>query len=45
MPPLDADYAQWNVPKRLQDDIGVGNGTIFGRNAEGLKMEQFRICW
>ena len=45
MPPAEKDYAQWNVPEFLKDDVRLGNEAIFGEKADALEMEQFRICW
>ncbi|KAH7136255.1 FAD dependent oxidoreductase [Dactylonectria macrodidyma] len=45
MPPQEADYAQWNVPKALQDDVRFANPVIFGEQGKDFPMDQFRICW
>jgi hypothetical protein len=45
MPPQEADYAQWEVPEALKEDVRFASQAIFGNKGEGLKLEQFRICW
>jgi hypothetical protein len=45
MPPLKSDYAQWDVPLTLKDDVRRGPESMFGRNKVNQELEKFRICW
>ena len=45
MPPPERDYAQWKVPKQLQEDISYANHVFYGRKGATWKMEKHRICW
>ncbi|KAH6988243.1 FAD dependent oxidoreductase [Ilyonectria sp. MPI-CAGE-AT-0026] len=45
MPPDKADYAQWDVPQLLKDDVRFANHCIFGEQGKDFPMDQFRICW
>jgi len=45
MPPSEPEYAQWDVPECLKDDVRTGNSSFFGKNADPLEMEHFRLCW
>ena len=44
-PPAKADYAQWNVPLSLQDDVSFANKVTFGERGQKWQLEQHRICW
>ncbi|KAK7752538.1 hypothetical protein SLS62_005506 [Diatrype stigma] len=44
-PPPESDYAQWNVPEPLKEDISFANKVTFGKKGESWKIEQHRICW
>lgn len=44
-PPPESDYAQWNVPEPLKEDISFANKVTFGSKGESWKIEQHRICW
>ena len=44
-PPAQADYAQWDVPPSLQDDVGFANKVTFGERGQKWQLEQHRICW
>ncbi len=44
-PPAGSDYAQWDVPAGLTEDVRIANEAIFGKNTNTLAMEKFRICW
>ncbi|OIW33080.1 FAD dependent oxidoreductase [Coniochaeta ligniaria NRRL 30616] len=44
--PMQRDYAQWEVSPALQDDVHWALRSLFGeKKADGLKMENYRICW
>jgi hypothetical protein len=45
MPPPQQDYAQWNVPPKLKEDIDHANKVFYGKNGATWKMEKHRICW
>jgi len=46
MPPMQSDYAQWDVPLRLKDDVRQAPKSLFGTKDLGtLELEKFRICW
>lgn len=45
MPPAQSDYAQWDVPLALKDDVRRGPKSIFGRKHLTQDLEKFRICW
>ena len=45
MPPPEQDYGQWNVSRRLKEDIGFANKVFYGRKGAKWKMEKHRICW
>jgi hypothetical protein len=45
MPPIQSDYAQWDVPLVLKDDVRRGPESIFGKNQFSQELEKFRICW
>lgn len=44
-PPMQRDYAQWEVSPVLQDDVHWALRSLFGEKKAGLKMENYRICW
>jgi hypothetical protein len=44
-PPDKPNYAQWDVPEVLKDDVRFAHQAIFGKKAEGIKADTFRICW
>ncbi|KAI1333261.1 FAD dependent oxidoreductase [Xylariaceae sp. FL0255] len=44
-PPAERKYAQWDVSKRLKDDIKHANKVFYGRKTANWKLEKFRICW
>ncbi|KAL4993032.1 FAD dependent oxidoreductase [Aspergillus recurvatus] len=44
-PPTDNDYAQWNVSRRLQDDVRYSARMFYGAPTATWEMEKFRICW
>ncbi|RYO85563.1 hypothetical protein DL766_007542 [Monosporascus sp. MC13-8B] len=44
-PPPARDYAQWDVPGSLKEDVSFANKATFGRQGESWKIEQHRICW
>ena len=45
MPPPEPDYAQWDVPLKLKDDVRRGPESMFGRKKFDQELEKFRICW
>jgi glycine/D-amino acid oxidase-like deaminating enzyme len=45
MPPPEPDYAQWNVPEKLREDIRHANHVFYGKKSADWKMEKHRICW
>lgn len=45
MPPSHEDYAQWDVPPVLKDDVRRGSESILGKKQLHQDLEQFRICW
>ena len=45
MPPLQPDYAQWDVSDVLKDDVRWGLKSLFGEKHSSLPIENFRICW
>lgn len=45
MPPAEPDYAQWNVPAKLKEDIDHANQVFYGQKGAGWKIEKYRICW
>jgi hypothetical protein len=45
MPPAEVDYAQWNVPKKLQEDIDYANHVFYGKKGANWPMKKYRICW
>ncbi|KAI1779206.1 FAD dependent oxidoreductase [Hypoxylon cercidicola] len=44
-PPAAADYAQWEVPDALVQDVEFANKVTFGKRGENWKITQHRICW
>lgn len=44
-PPDEADQAQHDVPKRLQDECYRVVKGIYSELAEDLKFDSFRMCW
>ncbi|KAG5952882.1 hypothetical protein E4U53_007642 [Claviceps sorghi] len=44
-PPAEADYAQWNISKKLKEDILQVSRVFYGREASTWKLEKHRICW
>jgi hypothetical protein len=45
MPPMKSDYAQWDVPLALKDDVRQAPKSVFGRKDFTQELEKFRICW
>ena len=43
MPPPKSDYAQWEVPRKLKDDIVHAKEVFYGDT--DWKLEKHRICW
>ncbi|KAG6001105.1 hypothetical protein E4U21_004678 [Claviceps maximensis] len=44
-PPAQADYAQWEISKKLKDDILSVSSVFYGRKASTWNLEKHRICW
>ncbi|KAK3316793.1 FAD dependent oxidoreductase [Apodospora peruviana] len=44
-PPQRPDYAQWDVPQVLRDDVGWALRSVFGESEATRPMEHYRICW
>ncbi|KAK2040029.1 FAD dependent oxidoreductase [Colletotrichum somersetense] len=44
-PPPASDYAQFDVPKALRDDVDFASKSLFGKASAGFKNENYRICW
>ena len=45
-PPLEQkDEGQSNVPKGLRDEIQTVMKGIWGRQADGMAIDSYRICW
>ncbi|KAG6013624.1 hypothetical protein E4U43_007193 [Claviceps pusilla] len=44
-PPAEADYAQWEISKKLKQDILDVSTVFYGREASTWKLEKHRICW
>ncbi|KAK1981877.1 FAD dependent oxidoreductase [Colletotrichum cereale] len=44
-PPPAPDYAQFDVPKTLRDDVDFAGESLFGKGSAGFKNENYRICW
>ncbi|KAJ8131994.1 hypothetical protein O1611_g1635 [Lasiodiplodia mahajangana] len=44
-PPPKPDYGQWEVSKRLKDDIKHANHVFYGKKTADWKLEKHRICW
>ncbi|KAH9225029.1 FAD dependent oxidoreductase [Leptodontidium sp. 2 PMI_412] len=45
VPPSQPDYAQWEVPLALKDDVRQGPESMFGKKQLHQDLEAFRICW
>jgi hypothetical protein len=44
-PPDEPDYAEWDVPDSLKDDIRFAGKVTAGKKGESWDLEQHRICW
>ncbi|KAH0841542.1 sarcosine oxidase [Fonsecaea pedrosoi] len=44
-PPAQPDYAQWNVSRKLKEDIDYANKVFYGKNGANWTLEKHRICW
>ncbi|KAG8625120.1 hypothetical protein KVT40_006871 [Elsinoe batatas] len=44
-PPAASDYGQWNVTKKMQQDIAQANHIFYGKKTSNWKFEKFRVCW
>ncbi|KIW29988.1 uncharacterized protein PV07_05770 [Cladophialophora immunda] len=44
-PPATQDYSQWNVSRKLKEDIDYANKVFYGKNGANWTMEKHRICW
>lgn len=45
MPPAQPDYAQWQISRRLKQDIDHARDVFYGKKSEAWNMEKHRICW
>jgi hypothetical protein len=45
MPPSQSDYAEWDVPQALKEDVMWAPKSLFGRKQISQELEKFRICW
>ncbi|KAF4550433.1 FAD dependent oxidoreductase-like protein 4 [Elsinoe fawcettii] len=44
-PPAAQDYGQWDVSKKLKEDIAHANNLFYGKKTLNWKYEKYRICW
>lgn len=44
-PPPQPDYAQWDVSRRLKEDINYACNVFYGKKGAKWKLEKHRICW
>ncbi|ETS78900.1 hypothetical protein PFICI_08753 [Pestalotiopsis fici W106-1] len=44
-PPDKPDYAEWEVPDSLKNDIRFASKVTAGKKGESWELEQHRICW
>lgn len=44
-PPAKPDYAQFDVPTTLREDVDFAGKTIFGKLSDEFSTESYRICW
>ncbi|KAL1877515.1 hypothetical protein Daus18300_002503 [Diaporthe australafricana] len=44
-PPSEPDYAQFEVPATLKEDVDFAGKTIFGRLSDDFNTENYRVCW
>ncbi|KAK3988903.1 FAD dependent oxidoreductase [Cladorrhinum sp. PSN332] len=46
-PPQETDYAQYDVPQRLKEDVHSASQSIYGAAEARFKqtLQEFRICW
>ncbi|OJI95863.1 hypothetical protein ASPVEDRAFT_35173 [Aspergillus versicolor CBS 583.65] len=44
-PPTDQDYSQWNVSKKLQDDVRYSARMFYGSQTASWSFDKFRVCW
>ncbi|TPX10385.1 uncharacterized protein E0L32_008604 [Thyridium curvatum] len=44
-PPAEPDYGQWDVSRKLKEDIDHANKVFYGKNGANWTMEKHRICW
>lgn len=45
MPPDKPDQDQYLIPKGLRNEIDAVRKGIFGKRAEDLQIDGYRICW
>ncbi|KAI3392165.1 hypothetical protein diail_6113 [Diaporthe ilicicola] len=44
-PPSEPDYAQFEVPALLKQDVDFAGKSIFGKLSDNFQTESYRICW
>ncbi|KAF6785030.1 sarcosine oxidase [Colletotrichum sojae] len=44
-PPQEPDYAQFDVPASLREDVDLAGKSMYGKLSEDFKVEKYRICW
>ncbi|EXF81366.1 FAD dependent oxidoreductase [Colletotrichum fioriniae PJ7] len=44
-PPPAVDYAQLEVPEALKEDVDYAGKSLFGKESDNFKNENYRICW
>ncbi|KAL8671849.1 MAG: hypothetical protein Q9168_003665 [Polycauliona sp. 1 TL-2023] len=45
MPPVEPEYGQWNVPKKLRNELDSVAKAIFGDTLQDFSLIKHRICW
>lgn len=44
-PPNRDDYAQWQVSKRMKQDIQFANRVFYGNKGADWEFDHYRVCW
>ncbi|KAF2150258.1 FAD dependent oxidoreductase [Myriangium duriaei CBS 260.36] len=44
-PPNKPDYGQWDISRKLKEDIAYANHVFYGKKTSKWKFEKYRICW
>ena len=45
MPPSEPEYGQWMVSDMIKTELDLVREGIYGKQAEDLTLENYRICW